>query len=152
MVNVLRHSDAATGAKDGDSDENTSSGSGSESGSGSSCSTAEEATAEEAAILERAKLVTGDWPVITTTEPPGDQSAGNAGCGSSDLLWDVLALCLVTVVVRVLNDRRPHMRPFAAMTLHEIVCILFPETFGQYGPGTSRRMTFSRMSPCGEYP
>lgn len=120
MANVSRFSDAATGAEDGVVMRIrfrilT-----------RSCS-----TAEEAAILEWVKRVTGGWPVITTTEPPGDQSAGNAGCDSSGRLWDILALCLI----RVLNDRRLHKRLFAAMIDHEIVYILFPETFGQYGPG-----------------
>ena len=54
MNNVSRDFDAATGADDGDGDDNSSSDFGSGSGSGPSNS-----TAEEAALLERVKRVTG---------------------------------------------------------------------------------------------
>jgi hypothetical protein len=129
MDNVSRDFDAATGANDGDSDENTSSDFGSGSGSDPSS-----ATAEEAALLERVKRVTGGWPVITTTEPHGDQPAGDAGCGSSDRLWDTLALCQV----RVMKDYRPrllHEGLYAAAIRHEIVRILSPGAGGLDGRG-----------------
>lgn len=118
MDNVSRDFNAATGAYDGDGDDNTSSDSGSGSGSGPPST-----TAEEAALLERVKRVTGGWPVITTTESLGDQSASDAGCGSSDRLRDALALH----EVRVMKSYRPRLLQeglFAAAIRCEIVHIL----------------------------
>jgi len=120
MNNVSRDFDAATSADDGDGDDKTSPDSGSSSGSG-----APSATAEEATLLERVKRVTRGWPVIAATESLGDQSAGDAGCGSSDRSRDALALH----EVRVMRSYRPrllHEGLFAAAIRREIVSILFP--------------------------
>lgn len=128
MDNVSRDFDAATGADDGDGDDNTSSDFGSDSGSGPSS-----ATAEEAALLDRVKRVTG-WPVITATESLGDQSAGDASCGTSDRLRDALAL----YEVRVMKSYRPlllHEGLVAAAIRREIVHILSPGADGQNGRG-----------------
>jgi hypothetical protein len=120
MDNVSRDFDAATGADDGDGDDSTSLDSNSSSGSGLLS-----ATAEEAALLERVKRVTGDWPVTTATGSLGDQSAGDAGCGSSFRLGDALALH----EVRVMKSYRPrllHEGHFAATIRREIVRIFSP--------------------------
>jgi len=127
MDNVSRDFNVATGADDGNDDNNTSSDFGSGSGSGPSSATAEEAT-----LLERVKRVTGGWPVITATESLGDQSAGNAGCGSSDRVRDALALH----EVRVMKSYRPrlfHEGSIAEAIRIEIVRILSPRTDGQNG-------------------
>lgn len=135
--NVSRDLDAATmmvvrarpvpeGADNGDGDEDTSSGSGSGLGSAGPSS----ATAEEAALLERAKRVTGGWPVITATESLGDQSALDADRGSSDRVKDALALH----EVRVMKSYRPrllHEGVFAATIRKEIVRILSDERNGR---------------------
>jgi hypothetical protein len=121
MDNVSRDFDAAT--------DNTSSNFGSGSGSGPSS-----ATAEEAALLERVKRVTGGWPVITATESLGDQSAGDAGCGSSDRLRDALALH----EVRVMKSYRPRLLEeglFVAEIRREIVLILSHGADGRNGRG-----------------
>jgi hypothetical protein len=118
MNNVSRDFDAATGANDGDGDDNSSSDPGSSSGSGPS-----NATAEEAALLEQVKRVTGGWPIITATESLGGQSSGDAGCGSSDRVRDALALH----EVRVMKSYRPrllHEGLFTAAIRCEIVRIL----------------------------
>jgi hypothetical protein len=120
MNNVSRDFDATTGAGDGDGDDNTSSDSDSGSGSGSGPSSA---TAEEAALVERVKRVTGGLPVITATESLGDQPSGDAGCGPSDRVRDALALH----EVRVMKSYRPqllHEGGFAAEIRCEIVRIL----------------------------
>lgn len=125
MDNVSRDFDAATGADDGDGDGNTSSDSGSGSGSGPSS-----AIEEEAALLERVKQVTGGWPIITATESPGDQPAGDAGCGSSDRVRDALALH----EVRVMKTYRPrllHEGVSAAAIRCEIVRVLSDERNGR---------------------
>jgi len=129
MDNASRDLDAATGADDGDGDDNTSSDFGSGSGSGPSS-----ATAEEAALLDRVKRVAGGWPVITATLSLGDQSAGDAGCGTSDRLRDALAL----YEVRVMKSYRPlllHEGLVAAAIRREIVHILSPRPDGQNGRG-----------------
>ena len=128
MDNVSRNFDA-TSADDGDGDNNTSSDSGSGSGSGFGPSFA---TAEEATLLERVKRVTGGWPVTTVTESLGDQSAGNAGCGSSDRVRDVLALH----EVRTMKSYRPGLfhDGFTTKAVRvEILRILFPGADGQNG-------------------
>lgn len=129
MDNVSRDFDAATGAEDGDGDDNSSLDFGSGSGSGPSS-----ATAEEVATLDRAKRVTGGWPVIMATESLGDQSASDAGRGSSDRLRDALAL----YEVRAMMSYRPrllHEGLFAATIRREIVQILSPGADGQNGRG-----------------
>jgi hypothetical protein len=129
MDDVSRDFDAATVADDGDGEGNSSSDFGSGTGSGPSS-----ATAEEAALLERMKRVTGVWPVITATESLGDQSAGDAGCGSSDRLSDALALH----EIRVMKSYRPrllHEGLSAAAIRCEIVRILSPEADGRNGRG-----------------
>jgi hypothetical protein len=81
------------------------------------------ASAEEAVLLKRVKRVTGGWPVITATESLGDQSAGDAGFGSSDRVRDALAL----YEVRVMKSYRPRLLDkggFAAEIRCEIVRIL----------------------------
>ena len=117
MNNVSRDFDATTGA----GDDNTSSDSGSGSGSSSGPSSA---TAEEAALVERVKRVTGGLPTVTATESLGDQPSGDdAGCGSSDRVRDALALH----EVRVMKSYRPrllHEGGFAAEIRCEIVRIL----------------------------
>jgi hypothetical protein len=121
MKNVSRDFDAATST-----DENTSSDPSSGSSSGPSS-----ATAEEAALLERMKRVTGGWPVVTTTETIGDQSFGDAGCGPSDQLRDALALH----EVRVMKSYRPRLLSeghFTAAIRREIVLIL---SHGAHGRG-----------------
>jgi hypothetical protein len=127
--NVSRDFTAATGADVGDGDDNTSSGFGFGSGSGPSS-----ATAEEAALLERVKRVTGGWPVITATEPLDDQSAGDAGRSSSDLRRDALALH----EIREMKSYRPrllHEGLSAAAIRCEIVRILSPGADGRNGHG-----------------
>ena len=129
VIDNVSRFDAATGANDGDGDDNTSSDSGSSSGSGPLSATTEEAT-----LLERVKRVTGGWPVNTATESLGDQSAGDAGCGSSVRLGDALALH----EVRVMKSYRPrllHEGHFAAKIRREIVHIFSPGTDGQNGRG-----------------
>jgi hypothetical protein len=127
---VSRDFDAATmvavgarpvpeGADDGDGDSNT-----------SPDSPPPSPTAEEAALLERVKRVTGGWPVTTATESLGDQSAGDADCGSSDRVRDALALH----EVRVMKSYRPrllHEGVFAAAIRCEIVRILSDERNGR---------------------
>jgi hypothetical protein len=128
MDNVSRDFHAVTGAEDGDGDDNSSLEFGSGSGSGPSS-----ATAEEAALLDRVKRVTGGWPVITATESLGDQSASDAGCGS-DQLRDALAL----YEVRAMKSYRPrllHEGLFASAIRREIVHILSPGADGQNGRG-----------------
>jgi len=128
MDNVSRDFDA-TSADDDDSDDNTSSDSGS--GSGSSPSSV---TAEEAALLERVKRVTSGWPEIMATESLGDQSSGDAGCGSSVRLRETLALR----EVRAMKSYRPrllHEGLIAAAIRRDIVHILAPGTDGQSGRG-----------------
>ena len=129
MDNASRDLDTVTGADGGDGDDNASSDSGSGSGSAPSS-----VTAEEAALLERVKRVTGGWPVITATGSLGDQSSGDADCGSSLRLRERLALH----EVRAMKSYRPrllHEGHFAAAIRHEIVRILFPRTDGRSGRG-----------------
>jgi len=131
MDNVSRDFNVATGANDGNGDNNASSNFGSGSGSGSGPTSA---SAEEATLLERVKRVTGGCPVITATESLGDQSAGNAGCGSSDRVRDALALH----EVRAMKSYRPRLlhEGFIAKTIRvEIVRILSPGEDGQNGRG-----------------
>ena len=130
MHNVSRDFDATTVAYDGDGDDGTSSDSGSGSDSGLS-STA----AEEAALLERMKRVTGGWPVTTAIESLGDEPASDAGCGSSvRLLREDLALH----EIRVMKSYRPQILQeglFSAAIRREIVRVLSPGADGRSGRG-----------------
>ena len=112
--NVSRGFDAATGADD----DNTSPISGSGLGSGPSSATAEEVT-----LVERVKRVTGGWPAVTATEPPGDQAPGYGSSDGVDRVRDALALHQV----RVMKSYRPRLLDegvFAAGIRSEIHRIL----------------------------
>ena len=129
MHNVSRDFNATTGADDGDGDDKTSS----DSGSGSDSDLSSTA-AEEAALLERMKRVTGGWPVITAIESLGDESASDAGCGSSVRLREDLALH----EIRVMKSYRPQILQeglFSAAIRREIVRVLSPGADGRSGRG-----------------
>ena len=88
MKNVSRDFDAAD-ANGGGGDHHSPSDSDSDSGAESAI-----ATAEEAALVERAKRATGCWQVTTTESPPAADSVG----GASARVRDALALHEVRVM------------------------------------------------------
>ena len=124
MKNVSRDFNAAdTSDNDGNEDSPL------DPGSGSGLSSAAE---EEAALVERAKEVTGCWQAVrTTAASPSDQTEAAAG-GSSVWLRHALALH----EVRVMKSYRPRLfreGVTAARIRREVLCILSPSSDGRKG-------------------
>ena len=138
MKNVSRDFNAAdTGDNDGNENPPLDLGSGSGSGSGSSLSSAAE---EEAALVERAKEVTGCWQAIRATAASPDQTEAAAG-GSSVWLRHALALH----EVRVMKSYRPRLfreGVAAARIRREVLRLLSPSTDGRRGPAGDMKDIF----------
>jgi hypothetical protein len=131
MDNVSRDFDAAD-PSGGDCDDRSSSPS--DSGTGSDLSSA---SAEEAALMERAKRATGCWQA--TTAPP-DVAAGSGGDASVQLK-DALALH----EVRVMKSYRPRLireGVASAKIRREFVRILSPRADERKGRGDDMKDIF----------